>query len=78
MSRSISVLSVPSPEIPRGAVLAATLYRALARAFGSRPLTADEQRVREVVAVRELADRMRATDPGFAADLDAAADRHLG
>jgi len=78
MSRSISVLSVPSPEVPRGAAIAAIVYRALARLFGSPPLTAAERRVRDVVAVRQLADRVRATDPGFASDLEAAADRYLG
>lgn len=78
MSQLISVLFVPRPEAPRGAVFAATVYRALARLFGSRHLSAAERRGREAAAVRELADRVRATDPGFASDLDAAADRYLG
>ena len=39
-----------------------------------RPLT----RAQEAAPVRELAWRVRATDPGFSADLYAAAARHEG
>jgi hypothetical protein len=62
------------PAMPRGARIAAALFTRAANWFETpvRQLS----RAEEALAVRELADRMRNTDPGFAADLYAAAARH--
>lgn len=61
---------------PRGATWAAeaavALADALRRLFTPRPRAAIE----DVEAVRAYANRLRASDPGMAADLFAAADRH--
>ncbi len=61
---------------PRGARVAAALFvRLLGWTVGKparRPLT----RAEEAAKVREMGFRVQATDPGFAADLFAAADRH--
>lgn len=68
------VLSQSYPS-PRGARVAADLFL---RAFrwltqpAQRPLT----RAQEAAEVRELARSVQHTDPGFAADLYAAAARH--
>ena len=58
---------------PTGGLLS-TLRAAVASRFGAarRPLT----RSQEAAEVREMARRVQACDPGFAADLYAAADRH--
>lgn len=68
-----------APDNPRGARAAAALFVAfvrllsgLFRSAGPRPRSAEE----EAQAVRELALSYRDTDPRFAADLLAAADRH--
>ena len=60
---------------PRGANLAAKLF---ARAAGwiSRPQPAVPARMQEAAALREMATRVQANDPAFAADLFAAASRH--
>jgi hypothetical protein len=75
---TVEVLSVRTPAMPRGARVAADLA---ARVFGwlaspvaQRALSRNE----EAAAVREMAYRVQRTDPGFAADLFAAADRHEG
>ena len=64
---------------PRGARLAAAMFMAvwrgvaaLVRSVGPRP-TSPEQ---DVLEVRQLAWSYRHSDPGFSADLAAAADRH--
>jgi len=60
---------------PRGAQLVGLLYDLIAR-------MAERRRVRkaaaEAEAVRHFARRIQASDPGMAADLLAAADRHIG
>ena len=68
-----------APLDPRGARAGAArfvaLYRLLAGLF--RAATARQrERLPDVQAVRDLARRHQASDPGFAADLLAAADRH--
>lgn len=68
-------------RIPRGARLAADVFmagaRLLARVAGSAtPAAPISSRAREAAEVREMANGVQATDPGFAADLYAAADRH--
>jgi hypothetical protein len=60
---------------PRGANLAAKLFMRAA-AWISRPQPATPSRQREAEALREMATRVQSTDPGFAADLFAAASRH--
>lgn len=67
------------PTDPRGARLAAASFLAISSGMAAlwrsaRPrATSPQQDVRKV---RELARSYRASDPGFAADLSAAADRH--
>jgi len=68
-------------RIPRGARMAAEVFTAGARllarlAVGTAPTAALSSRAREAAEVREMANGVQATDPGFAADLYAAADRH--
>lgn len=71
------VLSQSFPQ-PRGGRVAAELFTRFFR-WLSRP-AAPQQRTRaeEASYVRDLAYRMQNTDPGFAADLFAAAARHEG
>ncbi|MCK7493350.1 MAG: hypothetical protein MZW92_19545 [Comamonadaceae bacterium] len=66
---------VAPPVIPRGALIAAELFSRLMKRFHH-----DEtpERVHDVAAVRELAHQVECSDPGFAADLYAAAARHEG
>lgn len=81
---SITVTGVANVPTPRGAIWAArgaaaawnALSRWLAtrRPASGRPALHDVARDAEMV--RELARRHAAADPGFAADLLAAADRH--
>lgn len=68
-------------RIPRGARMAAEVFTAGARllarlAVGTAPAATLSSRAREAADVREMASSLQATDPGFAADLYAAADRH--
>jgi hypothetical protein len=67
------------PSIPRGSRYAAlifiALWRALASVGRSAPPRASSPQ-QDAQEVRELAWLYRETDPGFAADLAAAADRH--
>jgi hypothetical protein len=58
---------------PTGGLLS-TLRQALASTFGAAGKTLT--RSQEAAEVREMARRVQACDPGFAADLYAAADRH--
>lgn len=79
MSHTITVLSVPTPAIPRGALLAAAVYRWIAEHYQAwRAARAERTTADEAAAVRAMALHLQATDPGFAADLYAAADRHQG
>jgi hypothetical protein len=67
------------PAHPRGSRLAAAVFLALWRGAAALVHSA-APRAREVDpdtrAVRELAMSFRDSDPGYAADLSAAADRH--
>ena len=81
---SITVTGIPAAvRTPRGAEWAArgaaAVWRLLSHWAVSRraePSSADHQAVHAAAAVRAMAQRYAATDPGFAADLRAAADRH--
>ena len=80
---SITVTGVPAVNTPRGAIWAArgaaAIWAALARWFSDKPLqvrSAVVEAAVEAAYVRAMARRHAATDPGFAADLMAAADRH--
>lgn len=73
----------PVLDIPRGARVAAQVFLALGRGverlFRAAPAQlAQRSRAEEIAAVRALAERYARTDPGFAADLYAAAARHEG
>jgi hypothetical protein len=61
----------------RGAsVWMSAVWRALTRSLQSAPASALLARGRDVQRVRALAQSWERTDPGFAADLYAAASRH--
>ena len=71
----------PALNIPRGAKLGADLFLAAGRLLsrmikGNARPTAQTSRLAEAEQVRELARHWERTDPGFAADLRAAAARH--
>jgi hypothetical protein len=51
-------------------------WRQAWRAMTTKAETAPRTAAEELAAVRALADSYRQTDPGFASDLYAAADRH--
>ncbi|MCA0244675.1 MAG: hypothetical protein LCI02_28030 [Proteobacteria bacterium] len=74
-STTIQTLHVPTPAMPRGSSIAAALYAALAALFERRP-PSRAKLLKEAASVRALAASMQDSDPGFAADLRAAADRH--
>jgi hypothetical protein len=66
------------PRAPRGAQLFAMLFDAverLARRIDAARIA--NSRAAEAEQVRRFARSLQDTDPGFAADLYAAADRHL-
>lgn len=75
MSTTYESVLVPAPTpTPRGALW---FGRLLTRLLGERePEPAIDPREREAAAVREMALSLQSTDPHFAADLLAAADRH--
>jgi hypothetical protein len=80
---SITVTGVPTIKTPRGAIWAArgavAIWTALSRWLADKPLQVRSAAVEaavEAARVRALARRHANTDPGFAADLMAAADRH--
>jgi hypothetical protein len=78
---SITVTGVPTVKAPRGAVwaarAAAALWAVLARWLdGRKQQSVALEAAIEAARVRAMARRHAATDPGFAADLMAAADRH--
>ena len=70
----------PAPVgMPRGSVWAARAVVALVEAwhrFFSRRALAPRSRAQEAESLRAYALSIRQSDPGFAADLYAAADRH--
>lgn len=76
-------LTVPAPvAAPRGAAWAAALFtvvlQRLARASrATAEASARLQRGRDAAALRRYAVEVGRTDPSFAADLYAAADRHM-
>ena len=66
------------PRAPRGAQLVALLYDAIERAAGRIEANrAARARAAEAEGVRRHARFVQDSDPSFAADLYAAADRHL-
>jgi len=82
---SITVTGVPTVQTPRGAIWAAQGAVATWRLFAGILATRREakqaartalQTARDAAYVRALANHHARTDPGFAADLMAAADRH--
>lgn len=70
----------PRVAVPRGAVWLGTFVGAVVRLLRPPQLSPEEreerERAGEAARVRALADRHRNTDPGFAADLHAAAARY--
>ncbi|MCC9596869.1 MULTISPECIES: hypothetical protein [Rubrivivax] len=73
----VEVQSVaPAQDTPRGALIAAELFSRLMKRLAHHPET--PARVHDIASVRELAHQVENTDPGFAADLYAAAARHEG
>ncbi len=75
-STTINTLHIPTPATPRGASIAAALYQVVASLFQPRQ-PSRARLLKEAAAVRQLAASMEDSDPGFAADLRAAADRHV-
>ncbi|MCB1998040.1 MAG: hypothetical protein H6933_18470 [Burkholderiaceae bacterium] len=71
---TLNVVGMPHAAEPRGARWAAALWHAVASFLGAAPKALS--RAQEAAEVREMARHLQATDPGFAADLYAAADRH--
>lgn len=71
---TFDVLHVRTPAMPRGAWLAAQMFTRVA-AWWRKP-AAPLSRAAEAAHVREMAYGLLKTDPGFAADLFAAAARH--
>jgi hypothetical protein len=75
---TLKVFGVPAVMPQRGARWAAAafvaVWQGIARLFAAAPRS--QSRAEEAAEVREMARRLQATDPGFAADLIAAADRH--
>ena len=82
-TQTILVPSVPTPSAPRGARIAAALFacawRVVAALRRAEPVAAPRsmaRRIAEASRVRALAWQLRDEDPRFAAELQAAADRH--
>lgn len=71
---TLKIVGTPRVAEPRGARWAAALWQAAAEWLGAAPKALT--RAQEAAQVREMARQLQATDPGFAADLYAAADRH--
>lgn len=75
---TLKVVGIPE-VIPKrgsrwGAALFVAAWQGIARLFVAAPRALS--RAEEAAEVREMARRLQGTDPGFAADLLAAADRH--
>jgi hypothetical protein len=78
---TVTLTSVMSslPRAPRGAQLIALLYDAIERLVRRlEARRAANARAAEAEMVRRYARSMQDSDPSFAADLYAAADRHTG
>jgi len=75
---TITVTGIGKVSAPRGALWAARAASALWRVVARQPRvrSAAEAAARDVAMVRAMARHYLASDPGFAADLMAAADRH--
>ncbi len=78
---SVTVTGIPAAvRAPRGAEwaaqAAAVAWRLLSQRSVSRRRVGPPSATRAAAAVRAMARQHVATDPGFAADLMAAADRH--
>ena len=71
---TVDVLAVHPPVVPRGSALAAAAFTCLSTFFRNMPH--HRSRGEEAAEVREMAYQVQNTDPGFAADLFAAAARH--
>jgi hypothetical protein len=75
---TLKIFATPAVAPQRGANWGAALFvaawRGLERLLGTAPRKLT--RAEEAAEVREMAWRLRDSDPGFAADLMAAADRH--
>ena len=74
---TLKIYGAPRPAAPRGASLVDLLLTArdaVSRLFASRRHV--PSRIEEASRVREMAYRLFESDPGFARDLMAAADRH--
>lgn len=69
---------VPVPVFDLGAVLRSVVRRCARWFQATQVNVAERTRADEARAVRHLAERYAKTDPGFAADLYAAAARHEG
>lgn len=76
MSTMQNVFVPVATPMPRGARWFGQLLSMLLPA--RRPATVASTREQEAAEVRELARSVQHSDPGFAADLYAAADRHEG
>ncbi|HSC00049.1 MAG TPA: hypothetical protein VLE45_09045 [Burkholderiaceae bacterium] len=73
---TITVTGIAKVSEPRGAVWAARAASALWRLFARQPRSAAETAAHEAAMLRAMARHHMASEPGFAADLLAAADRH--
>jgi len=75
---TITVTGIGKVKQPRGLDWTARVAAALRALLSRKPreLSADEAAAEEAAVVRAMAHRHMNTDPGFAADLMAAADRH--
>jgi hypothetical protein len=79
MSTTTITVQIPAPRsIPRGATLVGAIYDAV---VSYRRYRAEATRLRQrsvdADAVRRYAATLQNSDPGMAADLRAAADRHI-
>jgi hypothetical protein len=68
--------TVPVDGSLLGALLKAVVRTVLASISASQTRSAADRAAREAAGVRQMAQRYRHSDRGFAADLLAAADRH--
>jgi hypothetical protein len=79
---TVSVYAAAQVNAPRGSVWAASAalsaWGLLLRLFGQPARAKATSPLAEAAAVRALAREFMTSDPGFAADLFAAADRHEG
>jgi hypothetical protein len=76
---TISIQFTPFTRVPRGALWAGEAFSRLLNLFAAHRAPAvpsSTTRAEEAEAVREMASQIQATDPAYADDLYAAADRH--